>query len=214
MSGRWHGILAAPSGAFSSEWFSEPGRMRWGDSVEHWRVRDCNGQSYAWVDAYESLTAKAVYPIETVIDGVGGNDLSSCKDGAAFAPLHITGPVVTEQWFKIWSADHKYWRPGYWRGEFKPVTVANPCQAGRTLPAIELREVWWDSAGGWVRGHPKDAGKLPWVGDNTNPVAWASGQPVPIQVVSDSVETFALGSGLWTITEGGGMVCQASINSW
>src|SRR5690242_14917443 len=59
--GRWHGILANPSGAFSGEFFTEPGRVRWGDSVEHWRTRECKGVQYAWVDGYESVSAKAFY---------------------------------------------------------------------------------------------------------------------------------------------------------
>lgn len=214
MGGRWHGVLAAPNGPMSTEFFTEPNRVRWGDSVEHWRIRDCNGIRYAWVDAYESLSAKGTYPIEAVIDIVDGKDISSCTDGAAFAPLVIDHPVVTEQWFRIWDATHTYWRPGYWRGEFRPLpAVSNPCQAGRTLPAVELREVWWDSAAGWVRGKSVD-GSLPWKGDNTNPVAWKQGFPMPVQVKSESVETFAEASGLWTITEGGWTICQASLNTW
>lgn len=216
-AGRWHGVLANPAGAFGGEFFTEPGRVRWGASVEHWRTRDCNGKVYAWVDAYESLTARAVYPIETVLDTVGGADLSACTDGAAFAPLDLTGPVVTEQWFKIWDATHTYWRPGYWRGEFRPLpAVVNPCQAGRALPAVELREVWWDPAAGWVRGLPKRPGALPWsdADKNPNPVAWTSGAPLPIEVESTSVETFALDAGLWTLQENGGELCQASLTTW
>jgi hypothetical protein len=191
--------------------------MRWGDSREHWRVRSCLGVDYAWVDGYESVPKAELYPVETVVDIVDGKDISSCTDGAAFAPLVITKPVLVQQWFRIWSADHKYWRPGYWQGEFRPLpSVVNPCQGGLAKPAIELREAWWDSAAGWVRGHPTIPGQLPWTGsaDNPNPVAWTSGNPVPIAVTSTSVETFALESGLWTITEGDGTVCQSSLNTW
>ena len=212
--GRYHGILAAPSGAFSSEFFTDLGSVRWGDSREHWRIRDCNGTSYAWVDGYEAVSKHEMYAVETVVDIVDGRDISACKDGAAFAPLALDHPVVVDQWFRIWSADHKYWRPGYWHAEFKPTTASNPCQAGRPLPAIELHEVWWDSAAGWVRGHPTIAGQLPWIGDKSNPIAWTDGKPVPIAVISTSVETFALGQGLWTISEGGGTVCQASLSTW
>lgn len=216
-TGRWHGILANPTGAFSTEFFTEPGRVRWGDSVEHWRVRDCLGVSYAWVDGYESVSAKAFYPVESVLDTVGDKDISSCADGAAFAPMVLDKPVTVQQWFRIWDATHTYWRPGYWRADFRPLpSQANPCQAGLSLAAVELREVWWDSAAGWVRGHPKTPGALPWsdADKNTNPVAWTSGSPLPIETVSTSVETFALHSGLWTITEGGGTICQASLTSW
>lgn len=201
LGNKTHGVLTNPAGVFAGEFYAEPGRIRWGTSIEHWRTRDCDGVSYAWVDGYENGVNGDFYAVESVVSRVNGKNVP-CTDGSPFGPLTLgPGVTVVEQWFLMWSADHTASRPGYWKGTLTTGTRQNPC-TGETLPVVILHEVWWDDAAGWVRGNAKT---LP----------WANGAPAEVEANAIGETTFALDKGVWTVSDApGSVICLHSLTPW
>lgn len=201
-----HGTLTTPAGVAVGEWFAEPGKIRWGESSERWTVQTCNGKRYAWITGYGNETLGHFYAVESVRDLVDGVDLTSCAPGAAYTLGDFTPGTVstTEQWFWTHHQTGERAAMAYWKGVFTfGGSRVNPC-TGESRPVIVMREVWWDAAGGWVRGHPTVAGALP----------WRDGAPVPVEVNLDAETTFALERGVWTLTDGAVSACQRSLSAW
>ncbi len=166
----------------------QPGRIRWGESVEHHGVRHCGGEDWYWLEGYspvgslEALPSSVLprWPVETVraewinvdagtLEDVTGLCRSSAllqANGQPYLPnlLPSSGHFRIRVWGWVWtvSARERRW---YWQADLTfGLSVFNPCWQGSgssTRRAFEMREVWWDD-NGLVRG---TLPHLPWVGE-------------------------------------------------
>jgi hypothetical protein len=175
------------TGAFG-QWTSRPVgntiHVQWGESVEHWSVRVCDGEDWVWVYGYSPAATAALapaYPIETVkatitSGGVTRDITHLCNpdakpNGGVFMPLEVpaSGTTVIRQWFWVWNAMGVRDRIGYWEATYTyGGRSLNSCWTGpppMTRTVIAMQEAWWDASGGaidrakfltppWVNGVP------------------------------------------------------------
>ena len=211
---------------YTRYWWN-PGRLQWGDSVEHQRVRNCGGEDWYWLDGYSPVTRWEAspgnhlphWPVETVraewinVDAGTTEDISRlCKtsaiepNGQPFYPNDIprSGHFRIRVWGWVWAdgARHRKW---YWQADLRfGLQVTNPCWQGsqQTRRAFETREAWVDDSGS-VRGRLP---RSPWNGDT----------PVdPGEATYTFVATNAYEAGpLWTFTDQSGIRgCLQSIRT-
>jgi hypothetical protein len=162
-----------------------PGRMRWGDSIESWRIDACG---WVVIDGFSPATAATfpAYPLTTIRSEWVNLDTGAVQQVACNAPylpnvLPASGRYLMRQWGSI---NHE--RPFYWQSEFTfGTSESNECWQGdapSTRRVIVQREAWWD--GTWTRA----TGSLPWQG----------GQPVIPDVRYTWQASIARGAGfLW-----------------
>jgi hypothetical protein len=159
-----------------------PGRIRWGDSVEHHRVRTCSGEDWYWLDGYSPapwLSGEApIWPVETLraewinVDAGTTEDISRlCKtlpieaNGQPYLPndLPRSGHFRVRVWGWLWASGKRD-RRWYWQADLTfGLVIVNPCWQGTQANrrAFEMREIWWDD-NGFVRG---TLPVLPWSGN-------------------------------------------------
>jgi hypothetical protein len=146
-----------------------PGRVRWGDSVEHHRVRDCDGEAWYWIDGYSPASSPEAlsgspgpkWPVETVraewinVDVGTTQDISRLcgggveqPNGQPYLPNDIprSGHFRVRVWGRVWDAGVRG-RPWFWQADFTfGLVLENPCWKGAqsTRRAFETLEVWWE----------------------------------------------------------------------
>ena len=177
---RLHGIVVDLQGNHYTDWYAQPNNIRWtATQSEQNDVRDCEGKRWSFLLAFHD--GAHVYALENAKTTLDGHVLNCPQDGVPYQPFDFPadGTQEVEQWGYIHGDDGSRVFSFYWKATFTYGTQAtNPCWIGdgpKTRPVIVQREVWWDSSGGWVRGHPINPNDLPWV----------KGQPVKVPVVMD-----------------------------
>ena len=158
-------IVKRATGEKYTEWFAMPGNIRWSPlDAEVLEQRYCMGRRWSFLVGFEDARVNQTWHLRNVKTLFNGVLLDCPQDGAPYQPWDIPadGRDVIEQWGTV-EGNQQF----YWKAEFIYGTVAtNPCWIGdgpKTRPVIVQREVWWSSNGGWVRGHPTDTTKLPWI---------------------------------------------------
>lgn len=194
---RLHGIVVKQgTGEHYTDWYAQPNNIRWtATQSEQSDVRYCEGKRWSFLLAFHD--GDHVYKLENVKTTLDGHVLDCPQDGAPYQPFDFPadGTQEVEQWGYVHGDDGSRVFAFYWKATFTYGTQAtNPCWIGdgpKTRPVIVQREVWWDSGGGWVRGHPINPKDLPWV----------NGQPVKVPVAMDWEIKNAQDAGiLWVAT--------------
>jgi hypothetical protein len=204
---RLHGIVTTTAGEHYTDWYAQPNNIRWtATQSEQSDIRYCMGKRWSFLLAF--LDGPHRYALENVKTTLDDVVLDCPQDGAPYQPFDLPadGTQVVEQWGYVHGDDGSRVFQFYWRASFTYGTQAtNPCWQGdgpKTRPVIVQREVWWDSGGGWTRGHPAQEGQLPWV----------DGAPVKIDVVSDFEIKNAQDAGiLWLATPN---LCLQNVVTW
>jgi hypothetical protein len=126
-----------------------------------------------------------------------------CSKGHYYIPLLVPrDPFRVRVWGVIAGGPKKF----YWEADFFPNEQKfNPCwyEGPKTAQVIRQQEVWFDTAGGWVRG----TGTAPFD---------AAGKPIRPQVIKQWEVTVARGYGVWTMQDlnTGDKYCAYSTWEW
>jgi hypothetical protein len=208
--GRVKGTITRLNGEPYTEWFAQPGLIKWNPLDEEvMEQRYCMGRRWSFLTGFVDHRVEQTWHLQNVKTLFNGVLLDCPQDGAPYQPWDIPadGRDTVEQWGTV---EHN--QQFYWKAEFIYGTVAdNPCWIGdgpRTRPVIVQREVWWSSNGGWVRGKPAS-------GDMTQ-TPWVDGKPVSIDVVMEwEVKNAADAGILWRGTDGKGLdLCLRDTGAW
>lgn len=174
-----------------TEWIAfGNGPMQWTEdggqtgSIEHWGLRAGGASviSYSTGPNNYPTNCLPVSYMEDVATGITV-PIDCTTPGQFYAPFMLpVGSFRMHVWGSISTTEF------YWQATFTQTTALNTCWylGPTTLPVVMMTEVYWDSAGGWIRG----TGKLP---------PYLNGQPQEPQATEKYQITMAKGVGPgWT----------------